>query len=40
LSNEAFVKSAPADVVDGERTKLQSQKDKVEKLKAALADLG
>ncbi|MDB5051929.1 MAG: valyl-tRNA synthetase [Fibrobacteres bacterium] len=40
LSNDAFVKSAPADVVDGERTKLQSQKDKVEKLKAALADLG
>jgi valyl-tRNA synthetase len=40
LSNESFVKSAPADVVEGERSKLQSQKDKVEKLKAALADLG
>ena len=40
LSNEAFVKSAPAEVVDGERTKLQTQRDKVEKLKAALADLG
>jgi valyl-tRNA synthetase len=40
LSNESFVKSAPAEVVEGERSKLQSQRDKVEKLKAALADLG
>ncbi|HKP95069.1 MAG TPA: valine--tRNA ligase [Fibrobacteria bacterium] len=40
LSNESFVKSAPAEVVEGERTKLRSQKDRVEKLKAALADLG
>jgi valyl-tRNA synthetase len=40
LSNESFVKSAPAEVVEGERSKLQSQKDKVEKLKAALTDLG
>ncbi|MDQ3003359.1 MAG: valine--tRNA ligase, partial [Fibrobacterota bacterium] len=40
LQNEAFVKSAPAEVVEGERSKLQSQKDKVEKLKGALADLG
>ncbi|MEO7427515.1 MAG: valine--tRNA ligase [Fibrobacteria bacterium] len=40
LANESFVKSAPAEVVEGERSKLQSQRDKVEKLKAALADLG
>ncbi|MDB5102611.1 MAG: valyl-tRNA synthetase [Fibrobacteres bacterium] len=40
LQNESFVKSAPADVVEGERTKLQSQKERVEKLKVALADLG
>jgi valyl-tRNA synthetase len=40
LANEAFVKSAPAEVVDGERVKLQSQVDKIGKLKAALADLG
>jgi valyl-tRNA synthetase len=39
LANEGFVKSAPAEVVDGERVKLQTQKDRVEKLKAALADL-
>ncbi len=39
LSNESFVKSAPAEVVDGEREKLRSQKDKVAKLKNALADL-
>ncbi len=39
LANEGFVKSAPAEVVEGERTKLQSQRDKVEKLKTALADL-
>ena len=40
LSNESFVKSAPAEVVEGERSKLQSQVDRVEKLKTALADLG
>ena len=40
LQNESFVKSAPADVVEGERLKLQSQQDKMAKLKAALADLG
>jgi valyl-tRNA synthetase len=40
LANEAFVKSAPAEVVEGERLKLQSQVDKIGKLKAALADLG
>jgi valyl-tRNA synthetase len=40
LSNEGFVKSAPAEVVEGERAKLQTQKDRVAKLKAALADLG
>jgi valyl-tRNA synthetase len=40
LANENFVKGAPADVVAGEREKLQSQLDKVGKLKAALADLG
>ena len=40
LANEGFVKSAPAEVVEGERAKLQTQKDRVQKLKAALADLG
>jgi valyl-tRNA synthetase len=40
LANEGFVKSAPAEVVEGERAKLQTQKDRVAKLKAALADLG
>jgi valyl-tRNA synthetase len=40
LANEGFVKSAPAEVVEGERAKLRTQQDKVEKLKAALADLG
>ncbi len=40
LSNESFVKSAPAEVVEGERVKLQSQLDKLAKLKLALADLG
>jgi valyl-tRNA synthetase len=40
LSNESFVKSAPAEVVEGERAKLQTQKDRVAKLKEALADLG
>ena len=40
LTNEKFVQSAPADVVEGEREKLRSQIDKVEKLEAALKDLG
>ena len=40
LANEGFVKSAPAEVVEGERVKLQTQRDKVGKLKAALSDLG
>jgi valyl-tRNA synthetase len=40
LANEGFVKSAPPEVVEGERAKLQTQKDRVAKLKAALADLG
>ncbi len=40
LSNESFVKSAPADVVEGERVKLASQKERIVKLKEALADLG
>jgi valyl-tRNA synthetase len=40
LSNDNFVKGAPAEVVEGERQKLQTQRDKVEKLKAALHDLG
>ena len=40
LSNEAFVKSAPAEIVEVEREKLRSQKEKIGKLKAALVDLG
>jgi valyl-tRNA synthetase len=40
LANENFVKSAPAEVVEGERVKLQTQRDRVGKLQAALADLG
>lgn len=40
LANENFVKSAPADIVETEREKLRSQKDKIGKLKAALVDLG
>ncbi len=40
LTNEKFVQSAPADVVEGEREKLRSQIDKVEKLEDALKDLG
>ncbi len=40
LANESFVKSAPVEVVEVEREKLRSQKDKIEKLKAALTDLG
>jgi valyl-tRNA synthetase len=40
LANESFVKSAPAEVVEGEREKLRSQKEKIDKLKTALTDLG
>jgi valyl-tRNA synthetase len=40
LANESFVKSAPMEVVEVEREKLRSQKEKIEKLKSALADLG
>ncbi|GBU23493.1 valyl-tRNA synthetase [Fibrobacteria bacterium R8-3-H12] len=36
LSNENFVKNAPAAVIDGERQKLATQKDIVEKCRAAL----
>ena len=39
LGNENFVKSAPAEVVEGERAKLQTLRDKIGKLKAALSDL-
>jgi valyl-tRNA synthetase len=39
LSNENFVKNAPAAVIDGERQKLATQKDIAEKSKAALAEL-
>ncbi|HLP31601.1 MAG TPA: class I tRNA ligase family protein, partial [Geothrix sp.] len=40
LENENFVKGAPAEVVEGERAKLKTQQDKIDKLKSALADLG
>ncbi len=40
LQNESFVKGAPAEVVEGERAKLQTQRDRIGKLKTALADLG
>ncbi len=40
LGNESFVKGAPAEVVEAERQKLQTQLDKIDKLKASLADLG
>ncbi|MDR2555133.1 MAG: class I tRNA ligase family protein, partial [Fibromonadaceae bacterium] len=39
LSNENFVKNAPPAVIDGERQKLATQKDIVEKCKAALEEL-
>jgi len=39
LSNENFVKNAPAAVIDGERQKLATQRDIVEKSKAALSEL-
>jgi valyl-tRNA synthetase len=39
LSNENFVKNAPAAVIDGERQKLATQKDIVDKCKAALREL-
>jgi len=40
LSNENFVKNAPAAVIDGERQKLATQKDIVEKCRGALGELG
>ena len=40
LANESFVKSAPGDIVEVEREKLRSQREKIGKLKAALEDLG
>ncbi len=40
LANEKFVAGAPADVVEAEREKLRTQRDKVSKLEEALADLG
>jgi valyl-tRNA synthetase len=39
LSNENFVKNAPATVIDGEKQKLATQKDIVNKCKAALREL-
>ena len=39
LTNEKFVQSAPAEIVEGEREKLRSQLGKVKKLETALADL-
>jgi len=39
LSNENFVKNAPASVIDNERQKLATQQDIVEKSKAALKEL-
>jgi valyl-tRNA synthetase len=39
LENESFVKNAPAAVIDGERQKLATQRDIVEKSNAALAEL-
>jgi valyl-tRNA synthetase len=40
LSNENFVKNAPAAVIDGERQKLATQKDIAEKCSAAVRELG
>jgi valyl-tRNA synthetase len=40
LANDNFVKGAPPEVVEGERQKLQSQHDRIAKLKEGLADLG
>jgi valyl-tRNA synthetase len=39
LSNERFVNNAPAQVVENEKKKLQTQKEVVEKCEAALAEL-
>jgi valyl-tRNA synthetase len=39
LQNEKFVNGAPAEVVAGEREKLQAQRDRVVKLNESLADL-
>ena len=40
LENESFVKNAPAAVIDGEKQKLATQRDIVEKSSLALAELG
>jgi len=40
LSNENFVKNAPPAVIDGEKQKLATQRDIVEKCKVALGELG
>jgi valyl-tRNA synthetase len=39
LSNEGFLKKAPAQVVEGERTKLAGYEEKMKSLEARLADL-
>jgi valyl-tRNA synthetase len=39
LANEKFTRSAPPEVVEGEREKLRSQIDRVRKLETALTDL-
>ena len=39
LSNEGFLKKAPAQVVEGERTKLAGSEEKMKSLEARLADL-
>jgi valyl-tRNA synthetase len=40
LSNESFVKNAPASVIDSERQKLATQRDIVEKSRVALGEMG
>jgi valyl-tRNA synthetase len=40
LGNDKFVSGAPAEVVEAEREKLRTQRDKVTKLEEALGDLG
>ena len=39
LSNEGFLKKAPAQVVEGERAKLAGYEEKMKSLEARLADL-
>ena len=39
LRNEGFLKKAPAQVVEGERTKLAGYEEKMKSLEARLADL-